>query len=72
VLALLGEPRVPIDYPLPAVWRFVNADERWLRAEQLRALGRDDEALRWYASYPDPATSDLAYVAPSYLRRGEL
>lgn len=46
--------------------------ERWLRAELLRATGRLAEALRWYGTFPDPTARDIAYLAPSHLRRGEM
>jgi DNA-binding SARP family transcriptional activator/TolB-like protein len=46
--------------------------ERWLRAEVLRQTGRSAEALRWYATFPDPVARDLAYLAPSHLRRAEI
>jgi DNA-binding SARP family transcriptional activator/TolB-like protein len=46
--------------------------ERWLRAEVLRETGRSAEALRWYATFPDPVARDLAYLAPSHLRRAEI
>ncbi|MBA2671730.1 MAG: hypothetical protein H0U67_15275, partial [Gemmatimonadetes bacterium] len=45
---------------------------RWLRAELLRELGRDEEALRWYSTFPDPAVHDLMFVAPSHLRRAQI
>lgn len=46
-----------------------EAHLRWLRAETLTALGRDEEALRWYATFPNPAGNDILYLAPSHLRR---
>ena len=42
---------------------------RWLQAEVLRALGRHDEALGFYAAFADNTAHDLAYHAPSLLRR---
>jgi DNA-binding SARP family transcriptional activator len=45
--------------------------ERFLRAELLSALGRDEEALQWYGSFPS-AVDDLMYLAPSHLRRGQI
>lgn len=38
----------------------------------LRELGRDEEALRWYASFPDPSVYDLMFLAPAQLRRAEI
>jgi DNA-binding SARP family transcriptional activator len=46
--------------------------ERFLRAELLRELGRDEEALGWYASFGEHALHDLIYLAPSHLRRAEI
>jgi DNA-binding SARP family transcriptional activator/TolB-like protein len=46
--------------------------ERWLRAELLQASGRAAEALRWYATFPDPMARDLPYLAPSHLRRARI
>jgi tetratricopeptide (TPR) repeat protein len=44
----------------------------WLRAEVLRALGRDEEALAWYASRTDLFVGELIYLAPASLRAGEI
>jgi tetratricopeptide (TPR) repeat protein len=44
----------------------------WLRAEALRAVGRDEEALAWYASRTDLFVSELIYLAPASLRAGEI
>ena len=49
-----------------------GAHERFLHAEVLRAVGRDEEALRWYGSFPGPAGYDIAYLAPAYLRQAEI
>ena len=49
-----------------------GAAARWLRAEALRELGRDDEALAWYATFGEHALHDLALLAPSHLRRAEI
>ncbi len=43
--------------------------ERFARAELLRALGRDEEALRWYLIIP--AFWDLPLLAPARLRAAE-
>jgi hypothetical protein len=51
---------------------YIRAGERWLRAEFLRELWREDEALRVYASFPDPHGYDLIYLAPSHPRRADL
>lgn len=70
-LDLLGPPGPPADSLQPHISSFPNADERWLRAESLRALGHHEEALRIYASFPAPSPYDLIYLAPSHLRRAE-
>ena len=44
--------------------------ERFLRAELLHALGRDDEALRWYDSFL--FYYDLPWMAAAHYRRGEI
>jgi tetratricopeptide (TPR) repeat protein len=55
-------------------WLGVGAQgrERFLYAELLAAGGRYDEALRWFASFPEPEGYDLIYLAPSHLRRAEI
>lgn len=45
---------------------------RYLRAELLYLLGRDPEALRWLETSFQGAPSELAYLAPLHLRRGEI
>ncbi|HXY68756.1 MAG TPA: hypothetical protein VEH62_04870, partial [Gemmatimonadales bacterium] len=49
-----------------------GAHERFLHAEILHAVGRDEEALRWFGSFPEPSGYDVAWLAPAYLRRGEI
>jgi len=51
---------------------YAGAHERFLHAELLHAVGRDEEALRWYASFPEPSGYDITYLAPAYLRRAEI
>jgi tetratricopeptide (TPR) repeat protein len=51
---------------------YTGTAERWLRAELLHELGRDEEALRWYRSLAQSSLYDLIYLAPSHLRRGEI
>lgn len=46
--------------------------ERYLRAETLAAVGRPEEALRWYGSFAALTSYDLIYVAPSHLRRAQI
>ncbi|HXV85467.1 MAG TPA: BTAD domain-containing putative transcriptional regulator, partial [Gemmatimonadales bacterium] len=44
--------------------------ERFLRAELLVGLGRDQEALPWYASFR--SYYDLLYMAPAHFRQGQI
>jgi len=46
--------------------------ERFLFGESLAALGRRTEAIRWFATFPEPAAYDLIYLAPTHLRRARL
>jgi tetratricopeptide (TPR) repeat protein len=48
-----------------------QAHERYLRAQALEALGRDEEALGWYASL-GWITAEIFYVAPALLRSAEI
>ncbi|CAN5771848.1 hypothetical protein BH23GEM9_BH23GEM9_22310 [soil metagenome] len=71
-LRTLGHPQRP---PLGTFESFVDHGrvyERWLRAELLHELGRPADALRWFATFPDPMGRDLVYLAPSHLRRAEI
>jgi DNA-binding SARP family transcriptional activator len=51
---------------------YAGAHERFLHAELLHAVGRDEEALGWYASFPGPAGYDITYLAPALLRQAEI
>lgn len=46
--------------------------ERYTRGELLRALGRDSEALRWFATLAQESFFDLLYLAPAELRQAEI
>lgn len=46
--------------------------ERWLRAEQLAKLGRDDEAETWYAALGEDSPHGFIFLAASHLRRAQL
>jgi len=46
--------------------------ERFLRAELLRQLGRDQEALGWYDSFRIGRYRTAIYRAPTHLHRGEI
>ncbi len=43
-----------------------------MRAELLRQLDRDREALAWYASRVDLFVNEVIYLAPAHLRQGEI
>lgn len=46
--------------------------ERWLRAEVLYQMGRDREALPWFANAFDGAPYELLFLAPAHLRQAEI
>jgi DNA-binding SARP family transcriptional activator/TolB-like protein len=71
-LTALGEPQGSPDRRLPYVWSYPVAHARFLRAEVLAALGRNDEALRWYATFPDPNIHDVMFLPSALLRRAQL
>jgi DNA-binding SARP family transcriptional activator/TolB-like protein len=45
-----------------------QAYERWVRAEALRALGRQDEARRWYTSLGEATFDQLPWAGPAAAR----
>jgi serine/threonine-protein kinase len=45
---------------------------RFLRAEFLHALGRNEEALGWYATLTTLSMIEFPMLAPAYLRQGEI
>jgi tetratricopeptide (TPR) repeat protein len=70
-LRLLDE--VPLRAPLERIALspfFARSLDRWRRAELLEALGRHDDALRWYRSLTDGP--DLLFWAPAHRRQAEL
>ena len=74
-LALLELERGTLATPFVESWTsgFVSqAYERYARAELLHRLGRDDEALRWYATFAENSPYDLVYLAPSVYRQGQI
>jgi len=46
--------------------------ERYLRAQVLELLGRDEEALRWYECVSSDFVHEFVFLAPSYLRRATI
>lgn len=71
-LAALGEPVAEPNGSLPDLLSYAKPHERWLRGELLAELGRTEEALRWFETFPDPGAYDLMYLAPSHRRRADL
>jgi tetratricopeptide (TPR) repeat protein len=51
---------------------FAQEQARYLRAELLYQLGRDQDALRWYSNGFQGTPNELAYQAPTHLRQAEL
>ncbi|SOD03103.1 transcriptional activator domain-containing protein [bacterium JGI 053] len=49
-----------------------HAGERYLRAELLHAVGRDDEALAWYATVAEDLGAGLEYSAPAHLAQARI
>ena len=49
-----------------------RANERFLRAEILAALGRNAEALEWFASLGDGSVTEIPLRAISHYRQGEV
>ncbi|MEP6730291.1 MAG: BTAD domain-containing putative transcriptional regulator [bacterium] len=61
--------------PFVPAWTsgFVSqAYERYVRAELLHDLGRDDEALAWYRTFAENSPYDLVYLAPSIYREAQI
>jgi len=71
-LEALGQPEIPAAGTRPDFVDHPLARERWLRAELLHELGRDEEALAWYATFPDPQGYDLAYLVAARIRQAEI
>jgi tetratricopeptide (TPR) repeat protein len=51
---------------------FGLASERFIRAEALRTLGRDEEALSWYGAFGEHSAYSRIFLAPAHRRRGEI
>ncbi len=49
-----------------------QARERFLHAEALARLGRDEEALEWFGSFTEFSPYDMLYSAVGHRRRGEI
>jgi DNA-binding SARP family transcriptional activator/tetratricopeptide (TPR) repeat protein len=46
--------------------------DRYLRAELLETLGREDEALGWFASIAQRSSGELVFLGPAELRQAEI
>jgi tetratricopeptide (TPR) repeat protein len=73
-LALLEGARLKLSYAQRLVSTpFLSQDfERYLRAELLEGVGRDEDALRWYDAVSADFVHEVVYLAPSYLRRAKI
>jgi tRNA A-37 threonylcarbamoyl transferase component Bud32/tetratricopeptide (TPR) repeat protein len=49
-----------------------QARERYLQGEALAAVGREEEALRWFTSFVEFSPYDLLYAPIGHRRRGEI
>jgi serine/threonine-protein kinase len=64
---LVSSELVQLEYP------FLNqAYERWMQAELLNGLGRNAEAMDWYAGLGMYIGEEMAYLPMSRLRMGEI
>jgi tetratricopeptide (TPR) repeat protein len=71
-LELLERVRGEVPPELLAVPFFSEEGSRFLRAELLLRLGRDKEALRWFAHAWEGTPHELVFRAPAHLRQAEL
>lgn len=68
-LAVLGTPRVQPKGVYPTLLSVGNALDRYMRARSFDALGRFEDAERWYATFPDNTAYDLHYLGDVTQRR---
>jgi len=73
VLELLNRQQ-PLKWWPPVVFNLFNSQayERYIRARTLEALGRFDEALRWYATLGNGASQEFVYHPISHLKQAEI
>jgi serine/threonine-protein kinase len=72
-LRLLGEPAEELWYQQSVTSPFISrAYERYLRAELLASMGRDEEAVGWYGTLGESSPYEIIYLAPAHFRQGEL
>jgi tetratricopeptide (TPR) repeat protein len=60
------------DWERTARLSVAEVSDRFLRAELLHLLGRDDDAIGWYGSIAERASYELVYLAPAELRLGRI
>jgi hypothetical protein len=71
-LAGLDEYSIEPGSTFPDLGSFINARERYLRAQMLRRAGRPEQALRWLSTFPDPSSYDAWFLPAALLERAEL
>jgi tetratricopeptide (TPR) repeat protein len=72
-LQTLEKTTLEVGYELPLASPFYSRSHaRFHCAALLGAQGREEEAIRLYASFAESSVYDLIYVAASHMRRGEL
>ncbi len=70
--ALEAQPRrIRIQWLYGGTYFYPSPEDRYLRAEILRRLGRDEEALRWYATIQDITPYDVHYYAMAHCMSAE-
>jgi tetratricopeptide (TPR) repeat protein len=57
---------------IAAVPFVARANERYLHGDVLAAMGRNAEALQWFASLGDGSVSEIPLRAPSHFRQAEI
>ena len=70
-LAVLG-PVPPIEHITPTAFSYAFAYARFLRATLLEEAGQLDEALKWYATFPEAEGFEVVYRAPAHLAQGRI
>lgn len=71
-LKLLQPVRGEVPPELLALPFFSEEGSRYLRAEALYQLGRNEEALRWFTHAFGGTPNELVYLAPAHLRQAEI
>jgi len=71
-LKLLEPIKGEVPPELLAVPFYSEEGSRYLRAELLYQLGRDEEALQWFANGFQGSPHELVYMAPAHLRQAEI